>query len=117
MKNDATAELHEILSAPLPENRAAFARFLQIAPALDRSPEIRLFKNAADESDFSQSDWANAAAIFQKKLETQKRFAGFSKKLGYLCCCAGALAGMPPELRPALARHVEAMLDEFGFSG
>ncbi|MDR2981048.1 MAG: hypothetical protein LBV12_02240 [Puniceicoccales bacterium] len=118
MSFDEIREMEKQLLCACPiEARQAFARFLQMLPSLPHEQEMILFKQGVDDSDFSMADWAVAAAIFQEWLEGKKRVSNFSKKLGYLSCCAESMATTPPALRTTLAAQVSFMLENYGFLG
>ncbi len=106
-----------LLAACPAEERAAFARFLQMVPSLPHGAQMAQFQAAVDASDFSLADWAAAAAVFQEWLEAGNRTARFARKLGYLTCCAESLGAVAPALRPTLAEQVRTMLADYGFGG
>jgi len=71
---------------------------------------------AADGADSDWPEWARAAAVLQRWLETAGRTADAERKLGYLHCTVGAQKAVPTAIRPALPQAVARMLKEYGFA-
>ncbi len=95
--------------------RAALLRFL--GEPSERASSFASLLAESDESDYSAADWCAAAAEFQNRLEVAGRVSPFAHKLGYLSCCASAIARIPPALRPSLTEAFIAMWFEYGYEG
>jgi hypothetical protein len=71
---------------------------------------------AADGADSDWPEWARAAAVLQRWLESAGRTAEAERKLGYLHCTVDAQKAVPTAIRPALPQAVARMLKEYGFA-
>lgn len=115
-----------------PEGLASSERFLRFAPACavkkaallrflgdcaDRARHFEVMLSDSDESPYTASDWCEAAAHFQNRLEAAGRVSPFATKNGYLHCCAMASESIPAALRPGLTASFTEMWDAYGYEG
>ena len=106
----------ESLAAAFPQDRRRLASLLRfLGPAGTRAEAAAEFIRDADDSCFTLADWCLAAAEFQNRLELAGRTSLFSKKLGYLACCAESQLPIPPALRPTFPVAMASMWDAYGY--
>lgn len=70
----------------------------------------------AEQVELDWPDWAKAAAVLQRWLETHGRTADTQRKIGYLSCATEGFKNVPLTMRPDLATAVGRMLEQFGFA-
>lgn len=71
---------------------------------------------AADEAGQDWPEWARAAAVLQRWLESRGTTADTRRKLGYLSCAAEGLRATPAAMRPPLPQAVADFLATHGFA-
>ncbi len=112
------ADAHRLAQACSgPTHVTLLARLLRSSADEPEPPTMRahFFLQAADDSDLSLAEWIEALGVFYAWLDEQGRRTRFSKALGYLHCCAEAMAG--GIAFATLADGVRDMLESYGFEG